>query len=101
MMRLAMTREDEGGREVPVAIRVMGSEVEEESVVRLKNRVGTEPHVKGAMNVATAERPGWRYLSNLWTSLGVFPAWENNGLMTKRRGPHCMMSSSLDRIGLG
>ena len=65
-MRLAITRWEEGGRDVPVAISVrVGSVVESEGVVRLKKRVGTEPHVSGATKVAIAERPGCRKRSNL------------------------------------
>lgn len=118
-MRFAITREAEGERDVPVAMRVSGglrgtaagsstlmplavaaaSKSSGEGAVRLKKSAGTEPQVSGAMNEATALRPGWRCRSNLWTSLGVLPAWENNGLMTKRRGPHTMISPSLDLIG--
>ena len=113
MMRLAMTRCEEGGSEVPVATSERGASavavavvvvVVVESglrVVRLKKSVGTEPHVSGAMNVATAERPGCRNRSYLWTSLDVLPPCENRGLMTNRRGPHCMIISSLDLMGSG
>jgi hypothetical protein len=54
-MRLAITRVEEGEREVPVAMSVSG--VVEEGV-RLKKIAGTDPHVNGAMKVAIAERPG-------------------------------------------
>jgi len=104
IMRLAITREDEGAREVPVAINVIGSDekvASSEEMLRLKNRVGTDPQVSGAMNVATADWPGCRKRSNLWTSLEVFPPCENRGLMRKRRGPHCMISSCFDLIGSG
>lgn len=63
MMRLAITREEDGGREVPVPISVRGKLPDssfESGVLRLKNRVGTEPQVSVAMNVAVAEAPGWR-----------------------------------------
>ena len=75
MMRLAITRCEEGGREVPVAMSVrVGSAVESASGnSRLKKSVGTEPHVSGATNVAIAERPGCRNRSNLCTSLDVLP----------------------------
>lgn len=71
-----MTLDEEGGREVPVPRRIRGSRfsaVESSVIVRLKNRVGTEPQVSGATNVAMADRPGWRNRSNLWTSLDVLP----------------------------
>lgn len=57
IMRLAMTRWDDGGREVPVAMSVsVGSAVESaDATARLKKRVGTEPHVNGATNVAIVE----------------------------------------------
>lgn len=48
MIRLATTREEEGGSEVPVPRRVSWEED-----VRLKKRAGTEPHITGAINVAT------------------------------------------------
>lgn len=61
IMRLAITREEEGGKEVPVAMSWReGEEEEEVEEVRLKNRVGTEPQVRGATKVAVAEEPGWR-----------------------------------------
>lgn len=104
MIRLAITREEEGAREVPVAINVIGSveeDVPSSEMLRLKNRVGTDPHVSGAMNVATADWPGWRKRSNLCTSLKVLPPCEKRGLTTKRRGPHCMISSCFDLMGSG
>lgn len=58
---MAITRWEEGGREVPVAISVrLGEEA-----VRVKKRVGTDPQVSGAINVAIADRPGCRKRSNL------------------------------------
>jgi len=101
-MRLAITREEEGGREVPVPRRVSGrvGEVAVSSErVRLKKSVGTDPQVSGPTNVAVAELPGWRKRSNLWTSLGVVPPWEKRGLIISLRGPHCMIISSFDLMG--
>ncbi len=66
MMRLAITRLEEGASEVPVATSC--NEVEESelaSMGRLKKSAGTEPHVRGPMKEATAGRPGWRKRSNL------------------------------------
>lgn len=54
MMRLAMTRDGSGGCDVPVAIRLYSPEEEEEEEGGWKNRAGTDPHVRGAMNVAMA-----------------------------------------------
>jgi hypothetical protein len=65
MMRLAITRVEEGEREVPVATSFRDVLVESGLVARLKKRAGTEPHVKGPMKLAIAEPPGWRNLSNL------------------------------------
>ena len=76
-MRLAITRVEEGAREVPVAMSCNGATATGEEGVavvrgRLKKRAGTEPHVRGPMKLAMAERPGWRKRSNLWTLfLGV------------------------------
>ena len=58
MTRFAMTREVDGGRTVPVAMRLIGAG---ESVVDFadwKYRTGTAPQVTGAMNEATAVWPG-------------------------------------------
>ncbi len=107
MIRFAITRDEDGGSEVPVPSSVRGSfdasssDIELSGTVRLKNKVGTEPHVIGAINVATAEPPGCRNRSNLCTSFDVFPPWENRGLITRRRGPHCMINSVFDLIGSG
>ena len=83
MMRLAIMRVVEEGREVPVATRrreALGGDCIGESgmegVVRWKYRSGTLPHVSGPMKDTMADWPGCRYRSNLWTSLGVLPAWE-------------------------
>ena len=102
----------EGGSSVPVAIRSSFSSLPEVSKLaansasgslavscegwrRLKYKHGTLPQITGPMNDATAVLPGCKYRSNLCTLLGVLPAWLKMGLMTSRRGPHCMMSSSL------
>src|SRR5271163_322327 len=101
-MRFAITRDEEGGREVPVATSCRGKEEDVLVVMgRLKKRAGTEPHVKGPVKEATAGRLGWRKRSNLWTLFCGVPAWEKIGLMMKRRGPHCRMSSSFERMGDG
>ena len=56
MTRLAMTRDVDGGREVPVAIRFSGAL----GLVGegLKKRAGTTPQVIGAMKDTTAVWPG-------------------------------------------
>lgn len=61
MIRLAMTRVEEGGREEPVAISVRGrleGSAVSVGLLRLKNKAGTEPQVSGPTKVAMAERPG-------------------------------------------
>lgn len=61
MTRLAMTRVDEGAKDVPVAISVKGAfkdsilDDTSSGLGRLKNMAGTEPHVSGPMKVATAD----------------------------------------------
>lgn len=69
MIRLAMTRLEDGGRDVPVPTRVRGRDEDAafegseessgcEGVVRWKKSAGTEPHVTGPMKDAMADPPG-------------------------------------------
>lgn len=78
MMRLAMMRLVEGGRDVPVAIKRSEEGWSGESVSRVKKRRGTLPQVRGPMKDAMADWPGWRKRENLCTLFGVFPACENS-----------------------
>ena len=57
MMRLAITRDEDGAIDVPVPRRVRGSGEGSSSleILRLKKSAGTDPHVMGATKVAIVD----------------------------------------------